>query len=271
MRRLPSLFVSHGSPMMALEPSPARTFLAGLGTHLPRPGAILMVSAHHDAAYQGGRATVTSSPNPPTIHDFGGFPNELFAMRYPASGDPALAARIVDLLSSHGLAVTADPDRGLDHGAWVPLRHMLPAGDVPVFQLSLPLDLNAATALQLGQALAAVRAQGVAVVTTGSMTHNLYEVEFGAGPDSQVADYVLEFTRWVRDAVIHGNTAQLLSYRSLAPHAQRAHPSEEHFLPLLVAMGARSDAEPVQVLDGGTTYSVLAMESYAWGLPAAVH
>src|SRR3546814_13094531 len=102
--------------MMALEPSPARNFFAGLGTRLPRPRAILVVSAHHDAAHGGGRATVTASPHPPTIHDFGGFPDELFAMRYPAPGDPALAQRVVDLLAQHGLSVIADPERGLDHG-----------------------------------------------------------------------------------------------------------------------------------------------------------
>jgi len=142
---------------------------------------------------------------------------------------------------------------------------------VPVFQVSLPLGLTAATALQMGKALAAIRAQGVAVLASGSMTHNLYEVEFGAAPDTHVADYAVEFAHWVRQTVRINDTAKLADYRRLAPHAQRAHPTEEHFLPLLVAMGARGDAEPVQVLDGGTTYGVLAMESYAWGMPATAH
>ena len=260
----PVMFISHGAPTFALEPGRLGPLLQAAGQRLAGVKAVLVVSPH----WQTRGVRVSTSPAPETVHDFGGFPAPLYALQYPVAGHPTLATEVGEMLSAAGWPVSLDAQRGLDHGAWVPLRHMLPAGDVPVFQLSLPLDLNAATALQLGQALAAVRAQGVAIVTTGSMTHNLYEVEFGTGPDSRVADYVLEFTRWVRNAVIRHNIGQLLSYRSLAPHAQRAHPSEEHFLPLLVAMGARSDAEPVQVLDGGTTYSVLAMESYAWGLPA---
>ncbi|WP_260580904.1 dioxygenase [Sphingopyxis sp. PET50] len=173
MRRLPSLFVSHGSPMMALEPSPARDFLAGLGTRFPRPRAILVVSAHHDAAYQGGRATVTASPAPPTIHDFGGFPDELFAMRYPAPGDPGLAERIVGLLGAHGLAVTADPERGLDHGAWVPLSLIYPDADLPVVQLSIASNASPEWHHSLGQALAPLCNEGVLIIGSGSITHNL--------------------------------------------------------------------------------------------------
>ena len=131
--------------MMALEPSPARTFLAGLGADLPRPRAILVVSAHHDAAFEGGRATVTASPAPPTIHDFRGFPDEPFAMRYPAPGDPALAERVIALVAGQDLTVTADPERGLDHGAWVPLSLIYPAADVPVVQLSIASNASRLT------------------------------------------------------------------------------------------------------------------------------
>ena len=133
----PALFVSHGSPMMALEPSAARDFLATLASRFERPRAILVISAHHDAAYEGGHVTVTASPTPPTIHDFGGFPAELFAMHYPAPGDPALAASVADLLRTAGFNARLDPARGLDHGAWVPLTIAWPDADVPVVQLSI--------------------------------------------------------------------------------------------------------------------------------------
>jgi 4,5-DOPA dioxygenase extradiol len=261
----PVFFISHGAPTFALEPGRLGPLLQAAGQQLHGVQAVLVVSPH----WQTRGVRVSASPAPETVHDFGGFPAALYALQYPVAGHPALATQVAELLAAAGWPVSVDAQHGLDHGAWVPLRHLLPAGDVPVFQVSLPLGLNGATALQLGQALAAVRALGVAVVTTGSMTHNLYEVDFHAGADSAAADYVSDFTRWVRQTVTQNDTPKLVDYRQQAPHAQRAHPTEEHFLPLLVAMGARGDAEPVQVLDGGTTYHVLAMESYAWGLPVA--
>ena len=261
----PVFFISHGAPTFALEPGRLGPLLRAAGQQLQGVKAVLVVSPH----WQTRGVRVSTSPAPETVHDFGGFPAPLYALHYPVAGHPALAAQVAELLAATGWPTSTDGQRGLDHGAWVPLRHLLPASNVPVFQVSLPLGLNAGTALQLGEALAAVRALGVAVVTTGSMTHNLYEVDFQAGPDSVSAEYVTDFTRWVRQAVSQNDTQKLVDYRQQAPHAQRAHPTEEHFLPLLVAMGARGNAEPVQVLDGGTTYHVLAMESYAWGLPAA--
>jgi 4,5-DOPA dioxygenase extradiol len=261
----PVFFISHGAPTFALEPGRLGPLLQAAGQQLQGVQAVLVVSPH----WQTRGVRVSASPAPETVHDFGGFPAPLYALHYPVAGHPALAAQVAERLAGAGWPVSMDEHRGLDHGAWVPLHHLLPDGDVPVFQVSLPLGLNAGTALQLGEALAAVRALGVAVVTTGSMTHNLYEVDFHVGPDSVTAEYVTDFTRWVRQAVTQNDTQKLVDYRQQAPHAQRAHPTEEHFLPLLVAMGARGNAEPMQVLDGGTTYHVLAMESYAWGLTAA--
>lgn len=266
MRRLPGLFVSHGSPMMALEPSPARDFLAGLGTHFPRPRAILVVSAHHDAAYQGGRATVTASSAPPMIHDFGGFPDELFAMRYPAPGDPALATRIVHLLAGHGLTVTADPDRGLDHGAWVPLSLIYPDADIPVVQLSIASNASPEFHYALGQALVPLRDDGVLIIGSGSITHNLRAL-FSAGLpiDAPAPAWVTDFTDWVADRMAAGAVDDVLHSVERAPHGADNHPTADHILPLFVAMGAGGTPFQAKRLHDSATYGLLAMDVYAFG------
>lgn len=270
MRRLPSLFVSHGSPMMALEPSPARDFLAGLGAQFARPRAILVVSAHHDAAYQGGRATVTASPAPPTIHDFGGFPDELFAMRYPAPGDPALAARIVELLGTHGLTVAADPDRGLDHGAWVPLSLTYPDADIPVVQLSIASNAPPEWHFALGQALAPLRDEGVLIVGSGSITHNLRALFASRLPiDAPAPAWVTDFTDWVAERMAAGAIDDVLHAVDRAPHGEDNHPTMDHILPLFVAMGAGANGDDMpfaaERLHASTTYGLLGMDVYSFG------
>ncbi|MDT7530921.1 class III extradiol ring-cleavage dioxygenase [Sphingopyxis sp. SE2] len=265
MRRPPSLFLSHGSPMMALEPSPARDFLAGLGAHLPRPRAILVVSAHHDAAYQGGRATVAASTAPPTIHDFGGFPDELFAMRYPAPGDPALAARVVELLAGRGLHVTADAARGLDHGAWVPLSLIYPDADIPVVQLSIASNATPEWHYALGQALAPLRDEGVLIVGSGSITHNLRAL-FSARPpiDAPAPAWVTDFTDWVAERMSVGAVDDVLNSVERAPHGADNHPTPDHILPLFVAMGAGGTPLKGERLHHSVTYGLLAMDVYAF-------
>jgi 4,5-DOPA dioxygenase extradiol len=265
MRRLPSLFLSHGSPMMALEPSPARTFLAGLGAQLPRPSVILVVSAHHDAAYQGDRATVTASPAPPTIHDFRGFPDELFAMRYPAPGDPLLAMRIVELLASHGLAVTADPDRGLDHGAWVPLSLIYPEADIPVVQLSIASNASPEWHYALGQALAPLRDEGVLVIGSGSISHNLRALFAARLPiDAPAPVWVTDFTGWIANRMAVGAVDDVLHSVERAPHGVDNHPTPDHILPLFVAMGAGAAPVKAERLHESVTYGLLAMDVYAF-------
>lgn len=270
MRRLPSLFLSHGSPMMALEPSPARTFLAGLGTQLPRPRAILVVSAHHDAAYQGGSATVTAAPAPVTVHDFGGFPEELFAMRYPAPGDPALADRIVELLGDHGLAIAADATRGLDHGAWVPLSLIYPKADIPVVQLSIASNASPEWHYALGQALAPLRDEGVLIIGSGSITHNLRAL-FSARPpiDAPAPAWVTGFTDWVAEQMAAGAVDDILHSVERAPYGADNHPTPDHILPLFVAMGAAGSPFTAERLHRSTTYGLLAMDVYAFGQGAA--
>ena len=260
----PVLFVSHGAPTFAIEPGTLGPLLATLGQTLTGITAVLVVSPH----WQTRGVQVMASNAPETVHDFGGFPSALYTLRYPAPGHPAIAAEAQRVLADAGWPVTLDAQRGLDHGAWVPLRHLLPAANIPVFQVSMPQDLDTAGALRLGQALAPLRAQGVLLLASGSMTHNLYEFRHA---HTAAAEYAVAFTHWIRQAVTANAVAKLVDYRRLAPHAERAHPSEEHFLPLLVAMGARSADEAPTLIDGGITHGVLSMESYAWGLPASTH
>jgi len=258
MSAFPPVFISHGAPTFAIEPGRAGAQLRALGRALSKPKAIVVVSPH----WMTRGLAVTAASQPETIHDFGGFPAALYRIRYPAPGAPELAARAAQLLAALGKPVSLDESRGLDHGAWVPLLHMYPNADVPVVQVSLPDDSAAAQAFALGRALAPLAQEGVLVIGSGSLTHNLYELRMG---DAQAAGYAVEFTHWSRAAVRRGDSDALLHAMERAPHAQRAHPTSDHFLPLLVAAGAATHAGPVTVLDGGIRHGVLAMESYVFG------
>ncbi len=258
MTAMPTLFVSHGAPTFAIEPGLAGAQLHSLGQTLGKPRAIVVISPH----WMTQGVEITATDRPETVHDFGGFPRELYALQYPAPGSPELATRVQQQLQSQGIPARLDARRGLDHGAWVPLLHLYPDADVPVIQVSLPIDADEAKAFALGQALAPLAQEGVLIIGSGSLTHNLYEFRSG---EAAVASYAREFSVWVRQAVLDGDTARLLQTLRAAPHAARAHPSTEHFLPLLVAAGAAKLPTPVTVLDGGIRHGVLAMESYLFG------
>ncbi len=260
MSRAPALFVSHGSPMFALEPGVLGPNLRQLGRAMPDLAAIVVVSPH----WQTRGVRVATTPAPATIHDFGGFPAPLHALQYTPPGAPGLAGDALALLRDAGFHATPDPERGLDHGAWVPLRYLRPDADLPVFQVSLPHDLTPAGALALGQALAPLRGQGVLVVGSGSLTHNLHEFR----QHVRDPDYAREFADWVAAAIARGDRDALVDYRARAPHAARAHPSEEHYLPLLVALGAADADERGVLVPGGMTYGTLSMDSFGFGLPA---
>lgn len=263
MQTLPTLFVSHGAPTFALEPGLAGANLAALGRRVPRPQAVLVVSPH----WMTREAQATLSLRPETIHDFGGFDPALYTLQYPAEGAHLAARRALELLQAAGLSATADADRGLDHGAWVPLMHLYPEADIPVFQVSLPQWLDADGAYGYGRALAPLAGEGVLIVGSGSLTHNLYEFRLG---DPRAEAYAVEFAHWVRDAVLAGDHLRLRQALAIAPHARRAHPTAEHYLPLLVAAGAAAQAVPASVIEGGVVHGVLSMDSFLFGTDLAV-
>ncbi|GAB2610460.1 dioxygenase family protein [Novilysobacter erysipheiresistens] len=261
MTRTPALFISHGSPMFALEPGLLGPKLQQLGAGLRDVRAVLMVSPHWQTLH---KVRVLATSEPETIHDFGGFPPPLYELQYPAPGAPDDAAEAARLLRDAGFEVELDPRRGRDHGAWVPMRHLLPDARLPVFQISMPNDLSTDAALELGRALSPLRDAGVLVVGSGSLTHNLYE--FRQHIDDP--EYAQQFADWIADAVARNDIDALVDYRRRAPHAARAHPTEEHYLPLLVALGASDEHDRARRIEGGLTYDTLSMDSYAWESPA---
>lgn len=247
--------------MLAIEDAAARRFLQDMASHLPeRPRAILMVSAHWERL----RPTVNAPEANETIHDFGGFPQELYRLSYPAPPSADLAKRVADLLGEGGLPADIDTRRGLDHGAWVPLMLAWPDADIPVVQLSVQTRLGPEHHYRLGQLLAPLRSEGVLIVGSGSFTHDLSSFRASGGRiDAPELDWVNAFAEWMSAALQEDRIDDLLHYRSRAPHAARNHPTEEHLLPLYVALGA--GAGPARQLHSSTTYGILRMDAFAFG------
>lgn len=268
---LPSIFLSHGSPMTALEPREAGAFWQRLGPAIDaafgRPRAILAVSAHTLAR----RPVLLAAARHTTVHDFGGFPEALFRMRYDAPGAPALAPRVAALMQAAGLHAEVLDEGGLDHGIWVPLRSLYPAADVPVLPLAFSPQDTPAALLALGRALAPLAAEGVLVLCTGSLTHNLRLI-YGPGGqpavDAPQSAETAAFRRWVDDRTRAGDWAALADYRAQAPHAAHMHPTDEHWLPFYVAAGAGGETAPPARLHASLTYGVLAMDAWAFGTGA---
>jgi len=255
----PSLFISHGSPMFALEPGPLGAALARVCPKQDSWRAMIVVSPHWSSR---ASLQVSANPKPVTIHDFSGFARSLYSIDYPAPGDPDLAQQIVEDLTAVGFTATTDPNQGMDHGVWVPLRYLRPEADIPVISVSLPDQSNPAFVLKLGRALSKWRTQKVAIIGSGSMTHNLGE--FRGSQTTAVQPYVKAFTDWVHQAVYDRDFDRLLNYRTLAPDAQRSHPTDEHFLPLFVALGASHQTDTCQTLSDEVRYGMLSMASYLW-------
>ena len=253
----PSVFVSHGAPSLAIEKNDTVEFLRGLGAKLGRPRAILCVSAHWATRVP----TLSAAEQPETIHDFGGFPAELYRVRYDAPGAPFLAARAVELLSAAGIESEVSPERGLDHGAWVPLSLMYPEADVPVTQLSVQPLAGATAHFRMGAALAPLRREDVLILATGGATHNLYQL--GSGTDAP--EWAARFDEWLDEKIRGGPYEELLDYRRLAPNAELAHPTDEHLLPLFVAAGAGGGVATGRGLHRGWTHGSLSMAAYSFG------
>lgn len=254
---LPSLFISHGSPMLALEPGASGPALARLAAELPRPKAILVVSAH----WESRDLRVASHPQPETWHDFGGFPAALFAVQYPAPGQPELAQDVARRLVQAGLPAQLDPQRPFDHGVWVPLSLMYPGADIPVVQISLPSQLGPSHQVAIGRALSALRGEGVLLIGSGSITHNLRELDWRSAPEI-TTPWAREFRDWMVHKLTQGDEAALLAYRQTAPSAVRNHPSEEHLLPLFFALGAGGE---FSLAHQGFTLGALGMDIYRFG------
>lgn len=277
---LPSLFVSHGSPMIALEPGAAGAFLQRLGPAIDasfgRPRAVLAISAHTTAR----APALLAAAQHDTVHDFGGFPAALYALRYDAAGAPALAAQVEARLAAAGVAAPRVDQGGLDHGIWTVLRFMYPQADVPVLPLALVPDMAPASLFALGEALAALRGEGVLVLGTGSITHNL-RLAFSARPprhaqrhdadttDSDELGESFEFRSWFAERSAARDWDALFDYRRRAPHSALMHPTDEHLLPWYAAAGAGGRFAAPLRLHASVTLASLGMDSYAFGDAAA--
>src|SRR3954468_8381821 len=251
---LPSVFISHGSPMHALEGGPAGGAWGAAAKGLGKPKAILIASAH----WETNLPMVTGADHPQTIHDFSGFPEPLYRLRYNAPGAPGIAQKAQQLLKAEGLTAAIDGCRGLDHGAWSPLLYMYPEADIPVVQISVQPELGPRHHVALGNSLRDLAKEGVLIIGSGHMTHNLRDWSRGQGTP---APYAREFQAWVFEKLKEKDVESLVEYRSRSPHGVRAHPTDEHFLPLFFALGAASEKAKSQRVYDAIDSGVLAMDA----------
>jgi 4,5-DOPA dioxygenase extradiol len=246
---LPSLFVSHGAPTLPFDDVPARAFLKGLGASMPKPKGIVIASAHWETNVPAVNRVAVNG----TIHDFGGFPQALYDLRYPAPGSAALSDRVAALLGA-----SIDNARGLDHGAWVPLMLIYPDHDIPVVQVAVQPQAGVAHHIALGRALTPLRGEDVLVIGSGSFVHNLRLLD-RSGPGAPEPDWSRIFAGWMDPAITARDDDALIHYRTRAPNAVQAHPEEEHLLPLFVAYGAGGTATRIHA---SATFGSLRMDAY---------
>lgn len=252
----PVMFVSHGAPSFALASNALTARLNAVGQTLTNLQAIVVISAHWQTQ---GAVSVMTTAYPETIHDFYGFERQLYDIAYPAKGNLVISHQVKALLEAACIPVVEDNRRGLDHGAWVPLLHLVPHADVPIVQVSIPLRMNASAAIKMGRGLSKLREHGVAIVCSGSLTHNLHEIQGKVN-----TDYVDIFRHWVMQQLTVRNEDALADYLQQAPGAQRAHPTDEHFIPLLIAFGASNASDNLEIIEGETCFNVIAMDAFIW-------
>ena len=248
-----SFFISHGAPTLSIEDNFSANFLRGLSANIPTPSAIIIISAH----WETDLPKITGANNPETIHDFYGFPKQLYELEYNVAGNQELAEKVQDLL---GNQAEIDTLRGLDHGAWSPLRLMYPEAKIPVIQLSVQPQKDANWHYQIGKKLALLKNENVLIIGSGSLTHNLYEAL--RGNHQTTPNWVSEFANWVADNVAKGDITSLLNWEALAPYAKKNHPTPEHFLPFFVALGAASEPLNGKRIHDNTMFGALAMDAY---------
>lgn len=248
--KLPALFISHGAPTLAIEQSATTSALARIGQNLPKPRAIVIMSAH----WQSAKLEISSNPQPKTWHDFSGFAPELYELQYPAIGHPALAETVAQQLTAHGITCRVNPVRACDHGVWAPLRHLYPAADVPIVQISLPQHYDSIACYQLGAQLAQLRDEQILVIGSGNITHNLQALRWQADSVDQAAT---AFKQWLLQQLkIDIPTA--LDWQQY-PDYKDIHPSDEHLLPLFFALGA---GQRVSVVHQSMAHHSLGMDIY---------
>ena len=252
---MPALFISHGAPSIALEQDGFTRAVAAFGKSLAGARAIAVVSAH----WQARSARVNAVAHPETIYDFGGFSPELYQIRYEAPGDPALAREIATLLGGAALEET----RGWDHGLWVPMRSLLPEASIPIVEIAQPNPTNPAELMRIGQALAPLRDRGVVIAGSGGIVHNLRAIHL-ADKDAPVDDWAKEFDDWFATHLAARDFATLTRYRDLAPHANLAVPTPEHFEPVFVTLGASRDSDSLTTIYEGFHYGNLSMRTFAY-------
>lgn len=261
----PSLFISHGGPNIVTDDTPARDFLKGLSNLVGRPKAIVIVSAH----FETGGVSVVTDPNPGMIYDFGGFAPELYQMVYPAPGSPELAQRVAALLDKAGLAPGRMPQRGYDHGTWTPLFLAYPQADIPVVQVSVDPDRDARWHYAVGRALAPLAGEGVLMIGSGHITHNLraiFPVMRGGAPvDKAMVDKVEAFTGWFAEKLGAGDIEAVLDWKAEAPYPAENHPSDEHLMPLFFALGAAGAEAAGRRVHASRQFGFFAFDAYLFG------
>jgi 4,5-DOPA dioxygenase extradiol len=258
-QKMPSLFVSHGSPMTAIMDTPAHRWFKSFAQELPKPRAILIATAH----FEEDVPVFTADERPEMIYDFGGFPRPLYEIVYPAPGDPDLALKAAHMVNDAGMRTGLVQNRGFDHGTWVPLKLMYPGADIPVVQVSVQHGEGSPHHIDLGRTLAPLREEGVLIMGSGSLTHNLWELSRRRGDvDAKALDWVVDFTEWVAEKVETGDASAIANYRMEAPHAKENHPRDEHFLPLPFAMGAGGANAKGKRVHASYDYGLLAMDAF---------
>ncbi len=261
MTEFSSLFLSHGAPNMGLHDSPVKQFMSNLGGKYEKPEAIVVCSAH----FETDNTYVVSDPNPEMIYDFRGFEEELYQQDYPAPGHPELARTVIGLLEKAGIPVSELPNRGFDHGSWVPLALAWPEADIPIVQVSVDPNGTPEYHYKLGLALSGLREKGIMIIGTGNITHNLQPL-FARGKDPEleanIEAWVQKFLDWFDQQLLDGNTNDLLNYREAAPFAEENHPTDEHLLPIFFAMGAAGPNYRARKLHSSSVFGYLAMDAW---------